>query len=91
MTEDIKMDKVHFKLQDLLTLLGAATAVAIEEFMKHPIGVIVSLILLLLTYERWRTQRVTYKIKLQELKNFGRKSADEVFSTLKNRLGIILK
>ena len=29
--------------------------------------------------------------KLQELKNFGRKSADEVFATLKNRLGIILK
>jgi DNA-directed RNA polymerase subunit alpha len=27
--------------------------------------------------------------KLQELKNFGRKSADEVFSTLKNKLGII--
>jgi DNA-directed RNA polymerase subunit alpha len=29
--------------------------------------------------------------KLQELKNFGRKSADEVFSTLKNKLGIIMK
>ena len=29
--------------------------------------------------------------KLQELKNFGRKSADEVFSTLKKKLGIILK
>lgn len=29
--------------------------------------------------------------KLQELKNFGRKSADEVFLTLKNKLGIILK
>jgi len=29
--------------------------------------------------------------KLKELKNFGRKSADEVFSTLKNKLGIILK
>src|SRR5210317_728870 len=29
--------------------------------------------------------------KLQELKNFGRKSADEVFSTLKIKLGIILK
>ena len=29
--------------------------------------------------------------KLQELKNFGRKSAAEVFSTLKNKLGIILK
>lgn len=29
--------------------------------------------------------------KLQELKNFGRKSADEVFSTLKYKLGIILK
>lgn len=29
--------------------------------------------------------------KLQELKNFGRKSADEVFSTLKNKLGIVLK
>jgi DNA-directed RNA polymerase subunit alpha len=29
--------------------------------------------------------------KLQELKNFGSKSADEVFSTLKNKLGIILK
>ena len=28
--------------------------------------------------------------KLQELKNFGRKSADEVFSTLKNKFGIIL-
>ena len=29
--------------------------------------------------------------KLQELKNFGRKSANEVFLTLKNKLGIILK
>jgi len=29
--------------------------------------------------------------KLLELKNFGRKSADEVFSTLKNKLGIIFK
>lgn len=29
--------------------------------------------------------------KLQELKNFGRKSADEVFTTLKNKLGIVLK
>jgi DNA-directed RNA polymerase subunit alpha len=29
--------------------------------------------------------------KLQQLKNFGRKSADEVFITLKTKLGIILK
>ena len=29
--------------------------------------------------------------KLQQLKNFGRKSSDEVFSTLRNKLGIILK
>ena len=29
--------------------------------------------------------------QLQELKNFGRKSADEVFSTLKNKLNIVLK
>ena len=29
--------------------------------------------------------------QLQELKNFGRKSADEVFLTLKNKLGIIFK
>lgn len=29
--------------------------------------------------------------QLQKLKNFGKKSADEVFSTLKNKLGIILK
>jgi len=29
--------------------------------------------------------------RLQELKNFGRKSADEVFTTLKNKLGIVLK
>lgn len=29
--------------------------------------------------------------ELQELKNFGRKSADEVFVTLKNKLGIVLK
>lgn len=29
--------------------------------------------------------------KFQELKNFGRKSADEVFTTLKNKLGIVLK
>ena len=28
--------------------------------------------------------------KLQELKNFGRKSADEVFLKLKNKLGIVL-
>jgi DNA-directed RNA polymerase subunit alpha len=29
--------------------------------------------------------------KLQQLKNFGRKSADEVFSTLKNKFGIIFE
>nr|YP_009497398.1 RNA polymerase alpha subunit [Biddulphia biddulphiana]AWT40111.1 RNA polymerase alpha subunit [Biddulphia biddulphiana] len=29
--------------------------------------------------------------KLQQLKNFGRKSADEVFTALKDKLGIILK
>jgi len=29
--------------------------------------------------------------QLQELKNFGKKSADEVFSTLKTKLGIVLK
>jgi DNA-directed RNA polymerase alpha subunit len=29
--------------------------------------------------------------KLQELKNFGRKSSIEVYSTLKNKLGIILR
>lgn len=29
--------------------------------------------------------------QLQELKNFGKKSADELFSTLKNKLGIVLK
>lgn len=29
--------------------------------------------------------------QLQELKNFGEKSADEVFSTLKDKLGILLK
>jgi DNA-directed RNA polymerase alpha subunit len=29
--------------------------------------------------------------KLLELKNFGRKSADEDFATLKNKLGIVLK
>lgn len=29
--------------------------------------------------------------RLQELKNFGRKSADEVFTTLKTKLGIVLK
>ena len=29
--------------------------------------------------------------QLQQLKNFGRKSADEVFVTLKTKLGIILK
>lgn len=29
--------------------------------------------------------------QLQELKNFGKKSADEVFSTLKNKLNIVLK
>ena len=29
--------------------------------------------------------------KLQGLKNFGRKSADEVFITLKSKLGIVLK
>ncbi len=29
--------------------------------------------------------------QILELKNFGRKSADEVFATLKNKLGIVLK
>ena len=29
--------------------------------------------------------------KLQEIKNFGQKSADEVFNALKNKLGITLK
>lgn len=69
MPENIKMDKASFTLQDLVAFLGGGVAIAAEEFIKHPIGGLVSLILLLLTYERWRTQRVAYKIKVHELED----------------------
>ena len=39
---------------------------------------------------RKKEDEASTELQLQELKNFGRKSANEVFAALKNKLGITL-
>ena len=54
---------------DLITLIAAAGVVAVEEFVKHPIGGVTAVLGLLYMYDRWRTQHTTKKreqLKLEE-------------------------
>ena len=58
-------DKIDMK--DVATVLIGAGVIALEEFVKHPIGGVASIVGLLYVFERWRTQRNLYKITKQQL------------------------
>jgi hypothetical protein len=55
-----------FGLEDIKTYAVAITAALLEEFVSHPIGSVTAIILLLLTYDKWRTQRFERKMKERE-------------------------
>jgi hypothetical protein len=76
MENDIEMDEHGFTLRDLVALLVAGGAMLIEEFIKHPIGAITAIIGLLYMFDRWKTQRVIYKIKLAEHERITRDSEE---------------
>jgi hypothetical protein len=53
----------------ILTALATCLVFIIDEFVKHPVGSLASVVGLLFVYERYRTQRVERKIKNKELEN----------------------
>ena len=68
MAKDIEMD-VNEKVNSVITFLGVAGVVALEEMMKHPIGAMSAIVGLLFVYDRWQTQRIIRKreqLKLDE-------------------------
>jgi len=66
MEKHTNVEKSGFTLQDMATYLVAICAALVEEFLKHPVGGVTALILLLLTYDKWRTQRIERKLKERE-------------------------
>lgn len=60
MTKYFKMD-VNEKANSILTFLGVAGVVALEEMIKHPIGTFAAILGLLYGYDRWQTQRISKK------------------------------
>ena len=86
--QKIKKEKANIKQKDQVKPIDPYTHIAIEELQLsvRPYNCLkraqINTIGDLLEYS---------PEKLLELKNFGRKSADEVFATLKNKLGIVLK
>lgn len=53
---------------DTLTTYGVVMATLfIEELLTHPAGTLISIVGLLFAFDRWRTQRLTYKMKKLEL------------------------
>jgi len=60
-------DKIDMK--DVTTVLIGAAVVALEELVKHPIGGVASVIGLLFVFERWRTQRILYKLTKKQLED----------------------
>jgi len=86
--QKVRKEKVNVKKKDQLKPIDPYTHIAIEELQLsvRPYNCLkraqINTIGDLLEYS---------PEKLLQLKNFGRKSANEVFTTLKNKLGIILK
>jgi len=80
------LDKLNYKKENLL--VNSRTDITIEELQ-----------LSVRAYNCLKRENINtvgdllkYSSEsLQELKNFGKKSADEVYDTLKNQLGIIFK
>jgi len=50
----------------IITYAMIAGTLFVEELVAHPFGTVVSIIGLLFAFDRWRTQRLSYKIKKLE-------------------------
>lgn len=72
------LDKQGFSLtlDDMKTYATAIAAALLEEFVSHPIGSITAIVLLLLTYDKWRTQRIERKIKEREYERVIKSDAE---------------
>ena len=66
--ENTNMEKT-FSLDSLATYAAAAGAIMIENFIEHPVSTVMSIVALLYTYDKWRTQRIERKIKQKELES----------------------
>jgi hypothetical protein len=78
MTDNTEMN-VDTKSNDIIALLATAGALALEEFIKHPIGGIAAIFGLLYMFDRWRTQRIIkkrYTLKLKEDERLARISKE---------------
>ena len=53
--------------RDFIAPLVAIGTAALEEVVKHPIGTATAVFGLLYVFDRWRTQRISYKIKKRRL------------------------
>ena len=75
MKDNMEM-KGSFNVNDLIALLVTAGTMAVEEFLKHPIGGVASIFGLLYMFDRWKTQRFEKKIKQQEYERSIRTSEE---------------
>lgn len=50
----------------VLTYIMVLITLFVEELIAHPFGTVVSIIGLLFAFDRWRTQRMSYKMKKLE-------------------------
>ena len=75
MKDNMEM-KGSFNINDAIAILVTAGTMAVEEFLKHPIGGVASIFGLLYMFDRWKTQRFEKKIKQQEYERSIRTSEE---------------
>ena len=61
----------------VLTYAMIAVTLFVEELIAHPFGTVVSIIGLLFAFDRWRTQRLSYRMKKLELEQKLQESCSE--------------
>ena len=73
----MSLDKdFQFTWNDVNTYAIAIAAAMVEEFVKHPIGSVTAVVLLLLTYDKWRTQRIDRKLKEHEYERITKRDGE---------------